>query len=127
MAKFTVQCCYAAYWENTVVVEAEACAKAIEKANSDSAWDSIDDVGDTFVSAIREGEHDSAWNWNYRPPEQGGAYYGEQPKVPAKHAESALHGGKAGAVLKRIMAIPAIVEHIAHAQLDAEARDALTD
>lgn len=30
-------------------------------------------------------------------------------------------------VLHRIMAIPAIVEHIAHAKLDAEAQDALAD
>jgi len=80
MPTYTVQCGYAAYWANTQIVEAEnpeeACEKAIEAANSDSAWRSLDDVGDTFVDAICEGEGDP-WDGPLA--------------VPEKFSERALH------------------------------------
>lgn len=65
MTKFTIQCLYASYYENTRVVDAEsveeACSKAIEEANQNSCWRSLDDVGDTFVSIAVEGAHESCY------------------------------------------------------------------
>ncbi|MBU6296601.1 MAG: hypothetical protein KGJ79_18145 [Alphaproteobacteria bacterium] len=62
MKRWTVQCTYAAYYANTVVVEADtieqACEQAIAQANDDPCWKSLDDCGATFVDAIAEGDAD---------------------------------------------------------------------
>lgn len=65
MTHFTVQCAYAAYHSNTVTVEAETLAealdKAIEEANQSSAWSPSDNSGETFVEAVAEGEDVNLW------------------------------------------------------------------
>ncbi|MBI1331230.1 MAG: hypothetical protein GC166_15140 [Alphaproteobacteria bacterium] len=65
MKRWTVQCTYAAYYANTVVVEAEsldqACERAIAEANDDPCWKSLDDCGPTFVDAIGEGDAADPW------------------------------------------------------------------
>jgi hypothetical protein len=88
MPIYTVQCGYAAYWANTQIVEAEspeeACEKAIEAANGDPVWRSVDDVGDTFVDAIREGEGDP-WDGPCAVPERFSerALHAPTPGTPA--------------------------------------------
>jgi hypothetical protein len=60
MKTFTVQCTCAAYRTNTVTVEAdnlaEALEKAVAKADQSSAWSSSDYIGPTFIEAVAEGE-----------------------------------------------------------------------
>ncbi|HVB18365.1 MAG TPA: hypothetical protein VNF04_17675 [Stellaceae bacterium] len=60
MKTWTVQCTYAAYYSNTVVVQAptldEALEKAIAEANSDLGWRPLDACGPTFVDAVAEGD-----------------------------------------------------------------------
>lgn len=66
MTHFTVQCAYAAYYSNTVTVEADTLADALEKAvstaNESSAWSSSDYCGNTYVEAVAEGEDVDLWN-----------------------------------------------------------------
>ena len=66
MTHFTVQCAYAAYYSNTVTVEANTLADALEKAvstaNESSAWSSSDYCGNTYVEAAAEGEDVDLWN-----------------------------------------------------------------
>ena len=66
MTHFTVQCAYAAYYSNTVTVEADTLADALEKAvstaNESSAWSSSDYCGNTYVEALAEGEDVDLWN-----------------------------------------------------------------
>ena len=67
MKAWTVQCCYAGYFANTVVVEAETLEAALEKAvgtaNADAdGWRSIDHCGPTFVQAAAEGAGADPWN-----------------------------------------------------------------
>lgn len=66
MTKFNVQVGYAAHYANQVEVEArtiaEACEKAIEKANDDSGgWKSTDHVSNSFVDAISKGAGVDPW------------------------------------------------------------------
>lgn len=65
LRSFTVQCGFAAYFANTVVIEAadsdEACRLAIELANQSNAWKSVDHCGPTFVDAITEGHEVDPW------------------------------------------------------------------
>lgn len=65
MKTWTVQCGYAAYYANTVVVEAEtldaALEKAIEQANDDPCWKALDHCGPTFVDAVAEGVDADPW------------------------------------------------------------------
>jgi hypothetical protein len=65
MTLWTVQCGYAAYYANTATVEAEtldqALAKAIETANGDPNWRSLDECGATFVDAVAEGVDADPW------------------------------------------------------------------
>lgn len=65
MKSWTVQCGYAAYYANTVTVEAEtldaALEKAIAEANDDACWKSLDHCGDTFVDAAAEGADADPW------------------------------------------------------------------
>lgn len=56
MTWYTVQAAYASYYANTVTVEADtpeqALDRAIEQANDDPLWKSVDHCGDTFVDAF---------------------------------------------------------------------------
>ena len=66
MKTWTVQCTYAAYYSNTVVVQAPtleaALETAIEQANSDVGWRPLDDCGPTFVDAVAEGDVWDPWD-----------------------------------------------------------------
>ena len=66
MKTWTVQCTFAAYYANTVVVQAPtleaALEKAIAQANSDLGWRSLDDSGPTFVDAVAEGDVWDPWD-----------------------------------------------------------------
>jgi len=66
MTHFTVQCAYAAYHSNTVTVEADSLAEALDKAiaeaNQSPAWSSSDYSGSTFVDAVAQGEDVDLWN-----------------------------------------------------------------
>ena len=65
MTAWTVQCGYAAYYANTVTVEAEtlddALGKAIAAGNEDASWKSLDNCGPTFVDAVAEGADTDPW------------------------------------------------------------------
>ena len=64
--QFTVQCGFAAYHANTVSVEAEtleeALKKAIEVANQDPNWKSVDHCSSTFVDAYCMGRDEDPWD-----------------------------------------------------------------
>jgi hypothetical protein len=66
MTHFTVQCTCAAYRTNTVTVEADTLAEALEKAvaaaDQSTAWSSSDYIGPTFVEAVAEGADVDLWN-----------------------------------------------------------------
>ena len=65
MTTYTIQCGYAAYYANTVQVDAEnleaALEQAIEKANDDPRWRALDHCGPTFVDAVAEGADVDPW------------------------------------------------------------------
>ena len=65
MTAWTAQCGYAAYYANTVTVEADtlddALGKAIAAANEDASWKSLDHCGPTFVDAVAEGADTDPW------------------------------------------------------------------
>lgn len=65
MTHYTVQCGYAAYYTNTVTVEAdslaEAMEKAVAKADQSPSWSSTDYSGPTFVEAVSEGDDVDLW------------------------------------------------------------------
>ncbi|ABS63432.1 MULTISPECIES: hypothetical protein [Parvibaculum] len=65
MKKWTVQCGFAAYYANTVTVEAEtfdaALEKAIVAANESDGWKPLDDCGPTFIDAVAEGDDADPW------------------------------------------------------------------
>ena len=65
MTAWTAQCGYAAYYANTVTVEADtlddALNKAITAANEDASWKSLDHCGPTFVDAVAEGVDADPW------------------------------------------------------------------
>ena len=66
MTRYTVQCGYAAYSANTVVVEAAtldaAVDAAIALANDDPRWRPLDACGPTFVDAVAEGADADPWD-----------------------------------------------------------------
>ena len=66
MTWFTVQATYAGYFANTVSVEAdtleEALEKAVEVANQDPNWKSVDHCGATFVDACCIGRDEDPWD-----------------------------------------------------------------
>ena len=70
--QFTVQCGFAAYHANTVSVEAEtleeALEKAIEMANQDPNWRSVDHCGASFVDACCMGRDEDPWDKNRSLP-----------------------------------------------------------
>lgn len=61
---WTVQCGYAGYCANTVVVDAaeQACALAIELASQSDGWKSLDQCGDTFFDALAPGADVDPWS-----------------------------------------------------------------
>jgi hypothetical protein len=65
MKSWTVQCGYAAYYANTVTVEAdtldEALEQAIETANDDPCWKALDHCGPTFIDAVAKGADADPW------------------------------------------------------------------
>lgn len=66
MTWFTVQAAYAGYFANTVSVEADtleqALEKAIEAANQDPNWKSVDHCGPTFIDAFCAGRDEDPWD-----------------------------------------------------------------
>ena len=66
MTAYTVQCGYTGYFANTVSVEAdtleEALQKAIEVANQDPNWKSVDHCGPTFIDACCMGPDEDPWD-----------------------------------------------------------------
>src|SRR3546814_11074081 len=66
MTTYTVLCGYAAYYANTIEVEAEsldaALEQAIERANDDPRWKALDHCGPTFVDAVAEGAGADPWS-----------------------------------------------------------------
>ena len=66
MTWYTVQAAYAGYFANTVSVEAEtpdeALEKAIEAANQDPNWKSVDHCGPTHVDAYCVGRDEDPWD-----------------------------------------------------------------
>ena len=79
---WTVQTSYAAWYANTVTVEAdtldEALEKAIETANEDAAgWKVLDHCGDTFVQAVSEGAGADPWGEGSLPVPDRFSEHGE--------------------------------------------------
>ena len=72
MTWYSVQTGYAAYHANTVSVEAEtpeaALEKAIEVANADLNWKSVDHCTSTFVDAYCVGRDEDPWDKNNSLP-----------------------------------------------------------
>ena len=72
MTWFTVQAGYAGYFANTVSVEAdtldEALEKAIEVANQDPNWKSVDHCGPTFIDSCCMGRDEDPWDRNANLP-----------------------------------------------------------
>ena len=72
MTWYSVQTGYAAYHANTVSVEAEtpeaALEKAIEVANADLNWKSVDHCTSTFVDAYCMGRDEDPWDKNNSLP-----------------------------------------------------------
>ena len=66
MTWYTVQCGYPAFCANTVSVEAdtldEALEKAIEAANQDPNWKSVDHCGPTHVDTCCIGRDEDPWD-----------------------------------------------------------------
>ena len=66
MTAYTVQCGFSSYHANTVSVEAdtleEALEKAIETANQDPNWKSVDHCGPTHVDACCMGRDEDPWD-----------------------------------------------------------------
>ena len=79
MTWYTVQCAYAGFFANTVSVRAEtpdeALEKAIEAANQDPNWKSLDHCGPTHVDAYCVGRDEDPWDDDNSLP------------VPAKFSE----------------------------------------
>ena len=107
--QFTVQCGYPAYYANTVIVEAEtlddALEKAIETANNDDGWRSIDHCGNTHVDAVCEGADGDPWGEGGLPVPDRFSEHGEPPVVtltgPVPPGAVEVSGGR---VLVRIAA-----------------------
>ena len=72
MTWYTVQCGYPAFYANTVTVEAdtldEALEKAIEVANQDPNWKSVDHCGPTHVDTYCVGRDEDPWDGNTSLP-----------------------------------------------------------
>ena len=72
MTWYTIQAAYAGYFANTVSVDAEtleeALQKAIEVANQDPNWKSVDHCGPSFVDACCMGRDEDPWDKNKSLP-----------------------------------------------------------
>lgn len=72
MKWYTAQAIYAGYYSNVVSVEAhdpdQALDLAIQKANDDPHWKSIDHCGDTFIQAFCAGRDADPWESEHRLP-----------------------------------------------------------
>ena len=72
MTWYTVQASYPTWYANTVSVEAdtleEALEKAIEAANQDPNWKSLDHCGPSFVDACSMGRDEDPWDKNKSLP-----------------------------------------------------------
>lgn len=97
---WTVQCGFAAYYANTVVVEAnspeEACERAIDEANSSDAWKSLDHCGETFIDAIAPGADVSPWH-----------DHNAAKAVPDRYAENGEERSRAAAALAFVKRVAA--------------------
>ena len=100
---WTVQAGYAAWYANTVTVEAdtldEALEKAIEATNEDSAgWKVLDHYGETFVQAVSEGADADPWGEGSLPVPGRFSEHGEPPVVtltgPVPPGAVRVSGGK---------------------------------
>jgi hypothetical protein len=128
MPIYTIQCGFADYNGNTVVVEAEtveeACRKAIEEANDSSAWKRLDDCGGTYVDAIVEGESDSAWAGPQVPVPVGFRDVDNHLSVVERHADKLYAALRAYYLIcSREDSIPAALDREAKAILDAIAQE----
>ena len=85
MTHYTVCCCYASHYHNTVTVEAdsldEALEMAIEQAGDDLHWKSADYCGPTFVEALAEGVDADPWGDTAIPVPDRFTEKGEPPVV----------------------------------------------
>ena len=85
MTHYTVCCCFASHYHNTVTVEAgtldEALENAIEQASDDSYWKPSGDCGPTFVEALAEGEDADPWGDTAIPVPDRFTQNGEPPVV----------------------------------------------
>ena len=72
-----------AYYANTVTVEAEtlddALEKAIETANNDDGWRSIDHCGNTHVDSVCEGADGDPWGEGALPVPGRFSEHGSRP------------------------------------------------
>ena len=109
---WTVQCSYAAYYANTVVVEAvspmEACALAIEAANESDGWKSLDHCGPTFVDALSPGQDADPWmnSGSVAPVPDVFTEAGEAPTIVVAVADGAVRDTRivgSGAPLRLIV------------------------
>ena len=85
MTHYTVCCCYASHYHNTVTVEAdsldEALEKAIEQTGDDPHWKSVDQASQTFVEALAEGMDADPWGDTALPVPDRFTEKGEPPVV----------------------------------------------
>lgn len=97
---WTVQCSFADYYSNTVVVEAttpeEACEQAIEVANGSDGWKSLDCCGSTFVDALAKGEDVDPWDRHSSRVPVPDAYTeeGEAPTIVVVQADGAVRDAR---------------------------------
>lgn len=97
---WTVQCSYADYYTNTVVVQAttpeQACEQAIEAANGSDGWKSLDWCGPTFVDALAPGEDVDPWDRHDSRTPVPDAYTeaGEAPTVIVAQADGAVRDAR---------------------------------
>ena len=72
MTWYTIQAGYAAYFANTVTLQAqtldEALEKAIELANEDPGWKSVDHCGPTYIDACCIGKDADPWDYDASLP-----------------------------------------------------------
>lgn len=100
LGPWTVQCSFADYYSNTVVVEAttaeHACKQAIETANGSDGWKSLDCCGPTFVDALAKGENVDPWDRHSSRVPVPDAYTeaGEAPTIVVVQADGAVRDAR---------------------------------
>ena len=83
---WTVQAGYAAWYANTVTVEADTLDEALEKAieaadEASTGWKVLDHCGDTFVQAVSQGAGVDPWGEGSLPVPGRFSEHGEPPVV----------------------------------------------